>query len=849
MMKTLKNLVLKDLRLNKKRSIVTILGIVLSTALIFAVAGMFFSLERTMLNRAISDYGNYQATIENIAYDDLKYIENNRQVKDVYLSQYIGYANIENSHNIDKPFLYLMGMSSDMIENSGLKLVDGRFPENDSEIVINERINSDNDLDYKVGDTITLDIGDRLASDNSRLMQMNPYLNTMYDDKELEEPTETETFSKKFTKTYTIVGIIERPNYNIESISAPGYTVITLNTQFTDTITAGIVFKDVRKTYESIADMGLQDKYNVTYNTEYLRWSGVTRDDNTTKMLNGLLAIVIGIIIVASIFVIRNSFAISTTEKMNQYGMLSSIGATKKQIRKMVLFEAFILGTIGVLIGMLCGCLATYILVIFSEVMIGDLMESGVSFAFYIPIAVYLITIIGAFITIYLSAISSAIKASRVSPIEAIRNSSNIKIRSKNVRSNKLIKSIFGIGGDIAYKNLKRSRKKYRTTVISLVVSITIFISLSTFITYAFDLTTVYYGGEHNVEVYDNESDFEALKNNRERILSLNNISKYTYLRSSFVTIDGLVSYMSDEYKDYLTEMMDNYSLDEESLFSEGITLSSIGDKSYISFLNELELSYEECHDNIIYIPTNIEDNNEYFKAYTFKDGDILAMKSEDFDTNLEIIAVTDERPFGLQNYFSDQGIFLVSDEFMDKFSDQYYNWLYIKSDDAKTLTADIEALDINTLSISNIDEIYQENRRVIIWISVFLYGFIIVITLIGVTNIFNTITTNMSLRSKEFAMLKSVGMTSREFNRMIRLESIFYGAKSLFFGIIIGTALSYVIYRIYGQGMYFEFIYPTKAIVISIIFIVLVVGMTMRYSLKRINRQNIIETIRKDNI
>ena len=204
-------------------------------------------------------------------------------------------------------------------------------------------------------------------------------------------------------------------------------------------------------------------------------------------------------------------------------------------------------------------------------------------------------------------------------------------------------------------------------------------------------------------------------------------------------------------------------------------------------------LTYEECHDNIIYIPTNIEDNNEYFKAYTFKDGDILAMKSEDFDTNLEIIVVTDERPFGLQNYFSDQGIFLVSDEFMDKFSDQYYNWLYIKSDDAKTLTADIEALDINTLSISNIDEIYQENRRVIIWISVFLYGFIIVITLIGVTNIFNTITTNMSLRSKEFAMLKSVGMTSREFNRMIRLESIFYGAKSLFFGIIIGTALNKV--------------------------------------------------------
>ena len=139
--------------------------------------------------------------------------------------------------------------------------------------------------------------------------------------------------------------------------------------------------------------------------------------------------------------------------------------------------------------------------------------------------------------------------------------------------------------------------------------------------------------------------------------------------------------------------------------------------------------------------------------------------------------------------------------------------------------------------------------KRMIIWISVFLYGFIIVITLIGVTNIFNTITTNMNLRSKEFAMLKSIGMTKKEFNRMINLESIFYGVKSLLIGNVLGVGLSYFIYKTVADAMDFGFQLPIKSIIISIVFVMIVVSIIMRYSLKKINKQNIIETIRKENI
>ena len=124
--------------------------------------------------------------------------------------------------------------------------------------------------------------------------------------------------------------------------------------------------------------------------------------------------------------------------------------------------------------------------------------------------------------------------------------------------------------------------------------------------------------------------------------------------------------------------------------------------------------------------------------------------------------------------------------------------------------------------------------------------------SLIGVTNIFNTITTNMNLRSKEFAMLKSIGMTKKEFDRMINLESMFYGFKSLIIGITLGLGISYWIYKVViGADVTsgFGFLFPTKPIIISIVFIVIIVGIIMRYSLNKINKQNIIETIRNENI
>ena len=255
------------------------------------------------------------------------------------------------------------------------------------------------------------------------------------------------------------------------------------------------------------------------------------------------------------------------------------------------------------------------------------------------------------------------------------------------------------------------------------------------------------------------------------------------------------------------------------------------------------------------------EGNPKKIKCFDIKEGDTLegkfiedestkggvtTQKLDDQISNLKIIKVTDEKPFGLS---AKNEMYLVN---FDTIKNKNYNVnnILVQSNNPEQFCKELENIS-DDMFFSNLEKEQNANRQIVLLISIFLYGFIIVISLIGVTNIFNTITTNMNLRSKEFANLKSIGMTKKEFNKMINLESILYGTKALLYGIILGTGLSYWIYTIIEKNETLEvaYILPAKAIVISIVFVMFIVGLIMRYSLNKINKQNIIETIRNDNI
>lgn len=871
-MNLLNKLTVTNLKLNKKRTTVTVIGIILATALITAVAGMVTSFRGTMVNWSRVYDGDYHYEYINVPKDELKYIENNRNVESYFITQDLGYAKLNGSNNEYKPYLYLMAYNSRALEKSGVKLVEGRMPKNDNEIVISEHIIKNGKVNYKIGDKLTLDISKRI-SDDYELTQDNSYVKA------------EEVLEKDFTKSYEIVGIIERPNKNIEPHSAPGYTVITyldtnnlegkanIYTRYTKTglnnryqVTADIleipgdILKKNSKELLSDEEINQLEKAKYVYqeNSGLLSYEALNLSESNLSMIYTLAAIVIGIIIFTSVFCIRNSFAISITEKMKQYGMLASIGATSKQIKKNVLYEALILSAIGIPIGVLSGIFAVFILLKVIGIILKESLN-GLTFLFAVPWSAVALAVVLSLITIFFSARKSAKRAAKVSPIEAIRSNEDIKIKSKKVKSPKIIKKIFGVGGDIAYKNLKRNKKKYRTTVISIVVSVSIFIAMSSFMNYAFKASSIYYKTrEYNlVASGDSVQDYGKLK----EISKFDGIDKFSLLRYATLRVDINNIKYSEKGKKYI---IDIYEEDEKPEYVD-INIVSLGKEEYSRYIKELGLNEQKVKNKVILIDdmmTYISDENgkgvyQTFRIFEYKAGNqlntqILNRKGNELKKeSIEIAKVADKRPMGIENVYSDSGFIVVSDEWMDNHKESISDRLelYVHTNNADRLEENIKNNYKDNISVNNYDQMARQENALWLVIAIFLYGFIAVISLIGITNIFNTITTNMNLRSKEFANLKSIGMTKKEFNRMIRLESIFYGTKSLMIGIPIGIGLSYAIYKAFAEGAEMGFSCPVSGIVISITAVFILIIGIMKYSLNKINKQNIIETIRKDNI
>ena len=856
-MDILKKFTKKNLKLNKKRTIVTIIGIMLSTALICAVAGMVSSTQKTLANAMRADHGNYHMRFENVPAEELKFIEENVNVESYFLTKNVGYAKLDGSINSGKPYLFLMEFDRNALQNSSFKIVEGRLPENENEVVISQHIIDNGGVELKVGDTLSLDVGTRrLVDDGSVLSQSNPYLG--------EEESQEENLQEEITdtehKTYTIVGIIERPSYELEDYQAPGYTIITYsdNINNTDVANISVLFNNVgdyEETTEQIVNTVKEDTgvdISTVANVNVIRFDGGL-SENTMNVLYGIAGVIIVIIVVSSVFVIRNSFAISVAEKTKQYGMLASVGATKKQIRKTVLLEGTYIGAIAIPLGILCGIIAIVVLLWIVNYLIGDMMD-GVVFIYNVPLLPILLSIVISAITIYLSCIIPAIRASRISPIEAIRGNEDIKIKAKKIKTSKLTKKIFGIGGVIASKNLKRNKKKYRTTVISLVVSIAIFISLSSFLDYGKRAVGLYYTDmKYNVDVYN--GDIELYN----EIAQLNNIDDYSYSFTTSAIID--IEKYGSEYGKKISEINRAYyeEAERETEYQDTIAVIMFNNNYFKKFIKELGLN-ENDYKNIAILEDDEFEYNEDGTSvlrnyYNIKEGETITINLNGEERQVTIAKRSDQRPMGFEGSYATGGWIFVSEDFMeDKENEVITTGMYINSSDASQLERDINNIiadndSYKNVHITNLAEFADQERRILLLVSIFLYGFITVITLIGVTNIFNTITTNMILRSKEFANLKSIGMTTKEFNKMIRLESLLYGLKSLLIGIPIGLLGSFCIYQAFKNSVDFGYMIPWVSILISIIFVFIIVGATMKYSLSKINKQNIIETIRQDNI
>lgn len=635
-------------------------------------------------------------------------------------------------------------------------------------------------------------------------------------------------------------------------------------------------FESLKNNFEVYLENGDFDEADI--NKDLLRYKGFALSDEYMRMLLSLAVIIIVIIAISSIFVIRNSFAISITEKTKLYGMLASIGATSKQIRHNVLFEGFVLGIIGIPAGILLGVGVIALLVVILNALLENMLN-GISFVYAVPWWVAVISAVMSAVIILFSTLSSAFRASRIAPITAIRGNNDIKInKKKSYKSPKFIKKLFGVGGEIAYKNLKRSKKKYRTTVISIIITVAMFISISTFIEYGLKIAGDHFKDiSYNITVHANDKlSYDEYENVYKRIIADTDInSSIKACENYYGNIVGLTDYYTEEAK--AAELsggdlayvfgVDNKSF-KEYVTALGYNYDDVKDKALITN----DFKYYNS-DNILIKGKEFDlPMNTVVKLYpngtpSYTEDDIKEIQKTDPDfvynpddyKSVDLViydTINKEVPGSIVSSIMstlNEGSVLVSEDYFKKLfaedNDHTTGVIVIDSADPVNTVEYINNLDIENLDVFNINEQKEQMNAIVLIIAIFAYGFIIVISLIGITNVFNTINTNMRLRSKEFAMLKSIGMTKKEFNRMIRLESLFYGLKSLLIGVPLGLLGGYAIFKATGNTIMLDYSFPTMAVLISIVFVFFVVWLIMKISISKVNKQNIIETIRNDNI
>lgn len=949
-MNLMKTLTLKNLKLNRKRTIVTIVGIILATALLSALVTLVSSFQYSMIEYQKQKGGDFHVKFSNVKMSELSEFKNNRNIESTFETMGMGFAKLDGCKNEDKPYAYVMATDEAGFERGCFKLIEGRMAKNEDEIVIPRHLKTNGRIDIKVGDEITLDVGKRYDSNTEGVISEN----SAYEN-------EAETLTDTVTKHYKVVGIMERPGYGMEDYSAAGYTFVTYSDELAaidngtkseaseadttltvysrytkkalrnkDAVTADIIGVDEKlfaKANNSSVEMSAEEsdrflkemenaKYDIYMNGYLISYECVFPIDGTFKALFTVATVVALIIILTSVYCIKNSFNISITEKIRQYGMLASVGATRRQIKSSVKTEAAMLGVVGIPVGTMSGILASLILVKVVNALSAGWLNFALSFHTSLPALI--LAVILSIATIYFSATGSARRAAKVTPLEAIRNTKEIKIKSAKLKTPAIIGRIWGIGGVISYKNIKRNNKKYRTTVTSIVICSVTFIVISYFMSMAFSRVGMSYASvDYNIGINmscKKDLDIEKLSKLLSGIEGAEDylvgagydfdVSKPEYTKEYGEYCGQLYDDSEDVSQEFLITVLDDKSYDKYAsdagiknaaagaiLVNKG-TFDVYNENSSKYVKKEMELYKYKAGDTIecgynVYddassddnaaegdtesstddnnavegdTESSTEDNSGYVDEETINNG---VRKTVD----VTIAGVTDKVPTCYNGYGNTSLLFMNQKGFESLWADGksgnelkpgnaiYSAYVVAENADEYQDTLEKETEENPEYSqisfyVSNMDKQMRDEKSLFTLLGVFAYGLIVVIALIGITNIINTLSTGMELRSREFATLRSIGMTDKQFAGMVRLESVFISVKALVIGVPLGILINYLLCFIMNR-MGGAIIYkpPYKAIILCIVVVIMLIYAIMKLSMTKLRHNNIIETIKNENL
>ncbi len=885
---------LKYLRLNRKRTAVTILGVILSAALICGVFLLGVSFQKVMIDHEIFMWGNWHARFHNVSYVNAKYITDNSAVQTAMLSSWLGNATY-GSKNTVRPYLYITAYDTLSFQNHSIKLISGRFPQKEDELLISSVMIRDSGLGLKPGSTLQVTFGQRNIPNHDELVKA-------WGGEEFVALADGEAFTPSVSKTYIVVGVME-PLPDETSMPAAFSALTYLDPRqltATDKVDISILARDPRSLSTSAPEMaksaglevnkgldGQSTKESISYNENLLPWMGGSGRSNYVRSFLVIISFLIALIVCGSALLIYNAFAISIGERKKQFGMFASVGATSAQIRRIVLTEAGVIAAIGIPLGILGAIAGVAILAKLTQGIVSQLIldaEQGLP-PVVSPLVIGL-TVLFSSATILLSAWIPAWRASQVSPIDAIRQSGEIEEgKLLNLRTSPLIRRVFGFEGELALKSLQRDRKRYLTTLLSLMMSIILFVAFNALRLYT-DTTTRLAVQAMN---YDLQIDLDYrqshAKDFADQVSQLPEVQRVSYDRCSHEQYIPLRATITAPAYQALQEMT---SLKFESLpepvgdtYAFVLKVCAVGPSEFAHYAAQLGLDLRQYSDPsaplgiLLNHTTRRQGGKLYdFDLFNLKPGDTITAtqmsgwsppqsggeatpRSAEPIVTWTVGAVTQETPLGFMGGGSEM---IVSDAVFDGLSDRMLQLgpinnghMTVKSDDPDAAVQAIERVYKSTVggnfSYYSMKEFNKSRNLQTMMTNLFFYGFLALITLIGVTNIVNTLDTNIKLRRREIAMLKSVGLTPAGFLRMLRYESLFYGLTALLYGLPIGIVLSFLIYKQFGGVIYFAFSLPWGAIMACVLGILAIVFATMMVSGAMIRNDNIVDTLKEENL
>lgn len=858
-MKIINKLTWRHLWVNRRRTVITLFGIIISVAMVTAVFTSVGSLMRSLSDITAAYDGAWHAQYMNLQDKDVQTLSKQKNVKTIGLLADIGQMDCNTKEDSGRNETSIIAGNQNLFAINKMKPAAGRLPNNTRELMVTKSYLQRNKLNWKVGDTVTV--------------QTTSYPTGAQE----AEATGGEPIVEN--RTFTVCGILEVQNQltgmnsafcGMDDTVAGGYTA---QVQFSNL--GSNTPKDIKAAAKAVYGKAVNSDWSDLYtiHTDYLMYNGVQMSDGVTRALYGFVAIILLIIILASVFMIYDSFAVSYQQRARYLGMLASVGATRTQKRGSVYFEGFILGCIGIPIGILCGIggIAVTLRALSDSFMKTVMVATGDSIRLHAVVdwKIIVFSALVSALTIFISAWIPAHRASKITPIEALRQTNTVKVKkAKKLKTSRLRQKLFGFEDVLAVKNYKRNAKRSRTVVFALAVSVILFLSTANFTSMLTNALDNEYDGM-SFDVYEsvNSSDgplsVDLVEKLNKEVSRMPGIESMRVCADNEMMVDGLDKQLTAEAK--------------KANMDRSVYVLGVDNDTFAALAKEAGIDPSVCQDDKI--PTGIlinrvqvatekkqslvlnplqgslagqtltgamegydSEGNELYAKYTAK---VAAQMNKEASNLGSFMHPTLVVP--MHSYLVHFPSVLAEDNIVS------YARYYITAQDHDRVYTEVSDLLSDTKGISHTgyDAAAQAEtmRALRIVVMTFGYGFITLITLISVMNIINTVSSGMEERRREFAMIKSVGMTPRSFKKSIYLENIRYGVMALVWGLPASLGLDFLMYKILGGSFDYGYTFRWYYYLAAALAVFAVIAIALLYAVDKIKKDNIIETLKRDDI